>query len=837
MVKESESDFYRKYDLIKARKEPSKINLAAHQVEAEKNLMNWLEKDIPGNKGGILVLPTGGGKTFTAVRFLCQGPLSKGYKVLWLAHTHHLLEQAYYSFGPREIDQSRGFEVGNIQEPREKLNVRVVSGTQEHFNIQQIEPNDDVLISTLQTVSSGYKRKQPHLMKFLESAGDKLFVIFDEAHHSPAPSYRNLILNLREQFSQMYLLGLTATPTYTDDKKKGWLKELFPQDILYQVTLNDLMAQSILAKPIFEDPHTDFEPDFDEREYKKWVNTYRDLPENIIEQLAENRNRNQFIAKAYAENKDKYGKTLIFADRWSQCVQLCEFLHNEGIRASTMFSHVHQTGSGRIIGGGDGNAKVLNKFRNDELDVLVNIRMLTEGTDVPDVNTVFLTRQTTSKILLTQMIGRALRGPKFGGTDLAYIVSFVDIWNQKINWAEWDPLCETEVSPEEQTPQSRPPMDLISIDLVRHLVRLMFNGDIEIGPFLKSVPIGWYQTKFYVQSQNQDDYEETSRLVMVFEDEKESYNTFMGYLESIDLSDFESEENSFDSKSEILGEWTETFFDLENSLDDNISSNLFNIACHMGQEKERPPFFEFEERKNHDMDKLARKYRTIQLFEVNEKLKPEFERNDRYWDTIYPNYDSFLNQFYACSRRMNELNEDISNDAYTTGKKIDNELDDETKREVKKKYPNCLCCGEENKKFLEVDHINPRYFGENNSIDNLQTLCRYCNTTKNTLEIDFRTNITPLTKAPETLRYFNPPRSHIEDNETLSKYLKRVLNMFYCASAVKTVNMDSNGEWRVELYHGNDPMWIRPHLNDLNTKINKHMEYWGLDELKKIIVI
>ena len=41
--------------------------------------------------------------------------------------------------------------------------------------------------------------------------------------------------------------------------------------------------------------------------------------------------------------------------------------------------------------------------------------MLTEGTDVPDVDTVFLTRQTTSKILLTQMIGRALRGPKFGG--------------------------------------------------------------------------------------------------------------------------------------------------------------------------------------------------------------------------------------------------------------------------------------------------------------------------------------------------------------------------------------------------------------------------------------
>ena len=107
-----------------------------------------------------------------------------------------------------------------------------------------------------------------------------------------------------------------------------------------------------------------------------------------------------------------------------------------------MFSHVYQTGTGRVIGGGDSNSKILEKFRNNELEVLVNIRMLTEGTDVPKVNTVFLTRQTTSNILLTQMIGRALRGPKFGGTEEAHIVSFVDNWNQKINWAQWGPLEE-----------------------------------------------------------------------------------------------------------------------------------------------------------------------------------------------------------------------------------------------------------------------------------------------------------------------------------------------------------------------------------------------------------
>jgi superfamily II DNA or RNA helicase len=86
----------------------------------------------------------------------------------------------------------------------------------------------------------------------------------------------------------------------------------------------------------------------------------------------------------------------------------------------------------------DENARVLAQFRRNEIDVIINIRMLTEGTDVPDVQTVFLTRQTTSAILLTQMVGRALRGPKFGGTKEAYIVPFIDDWRQIINWASFD---------------------------------------------------------------------------------------------------------------------------------------------------------------------------------------------------------------------------------------------------------------------------------------------------------------------------------------------------------------------------------------------------------------
>ena len=91
--------FYRVYDLIEARKFPDPRIPAAHQNRAFDKLFKWVEKKHKAHQGGLLALPTGAGKTFTAVRFLCRGPISDGYKVLWLAHTHHLLEQAFYSFG------------------------------------------------------------------------------------------------------------------------------------------------------------------------------------------------------------------------------------------------------------------------------------------------------------------------------------------------------------------------------------------------------------------------------------------------------------------------------------------------------------------------------------------------------------------------------------------------------------------------------------------------------------------------------------------------------------------------------------------------------------------
>lgn len=65
--------------------------LYPHQARAIQEL-NQMEK-LP-SYAGLLVLPTGAGKTMTAVQWLLTQALNRNKKVLWLAHRHLLLEQA-----------------------------------------------------------------------------------------------------------------------------------------------------------------------------------------------------------------------------------------------------------------------------------------------------------------------------------------------------------------------------------------------------------------------------------------------------------------------------------------------------------------------------------------------------------------------------------------------------------------------------------------------------------------------------------------------------------------------------------------------------------------------
>jgi len=69
---------------------------------------------------------------------------------------------------------------------------------------------------------------------------------------------------------------------------------------------------------------------------------------------------------------------------------------------------------------------LIRDFKEQRLEFLCNYGVLTTGFDAPKTNCIALCRPTKSDVLYEQIIGRGLRGPKFGGTPECTIIDFVD---------------------------------------------------------------------------------------------------------------------------------------------------------------------------------------------------------------------------------------------------------------------------------------------------------------------------------------------------------------------------------------------------------------------------
>lgn len=808
---------------------------APHQAKALGELAKWYEMRGRSGGAGILVLPTGGGKTFTAVRFLAEGPLSDGYKVLWLAHTHHLLEQAFHCFRPARI--------GSIREPRRELRLRVVSGTPGHFPPRDIQRNDDVVIGTLQTISTAVREELAAMTAFLEAAGKKLFVVFDEAHHAPAPSYRKLLQGLQARGAPV--LGLTATPVHTDESKQGWLKKIFPDNILAQARANELMAAGILARPHAVPLQTRVTPTFEARDYQKWLGTFKDIPEHVIEALARNTERNAFIAQAYADNRKKFGKTIIFTDRWFQCEAIAEALKKHKVKAGSVYSHVDATlpAEQRPKRDADENAKVLQRFRDGELDVLINVRMLTEGTDIPDAQTVFITRQTTSKILLTQMVGRALRGPKFGGTADAYIVSFEDDWRQQIQWAGFE-LDGGEIGDDKARRSKRPPLQLVSIELVKRLARQMSGGsNVASVPFKAHLPLGWYNTLFDARLPDGDDVEPVDTLVMVYEDERDGFAQLVAHLLAEVPKALEDESATLEAHQGLVQKWRERFFGKAGRSAADLETEILQIARHIAQRGAAPQFFPFEVRSDHDLDVLAKDHikRDLGPRVIDEALRAEFAREDRFWRTLFYRYEQFRNFYDGCVARLLAGPAGPAPGPKEKHKAMPTEVDEAVKAEVIARDGGaCLACG--TTRNLQVDHIVPVYHGGSNEPGNLQTLCKQCNVLKSKRRISFRVARTALTQAlaalPEARR---PDSADAANAEAWERFLRRTINFFYECAAVGAVEIAGRGDgyynWTVKLRSDNPPAWLKPHTKELLGRIQSVREAGGKPRLQSLRIV
>ncbi|MBI2266808.1 MAG: HNH endonuclease [Armatimonadetes bacterium] len=580
----------------------------------------------------------------------------------------------------------------------------------------------------------------------------------------------------------------------------------------------------------------------DDALYNRLMSEHRDLPEDIVGKLAENSLRNDFIVQEYLANRDEYGKTIIFADRWFQCVYLKEKLAKVGVRADAVYSHIDAdpgSAEARNRRSADENHKIIRQFKDDELDVLINVRMLTEGTDVPNTRTVFVTRETTSSILLTQMIGRALRGEKAGGGPEkkdANIVFFTDTWRKVIHWASY--TAGGGVS-ETQPVKGYYPIEMISIRLVEELIKRINSGrSFQTEPFSNLMPVGWYQTT-YVSLGEGDEMGSFDEFVMVYNFQEKGFQDFIRRNSENLSEEWEKENLSMDWALGETRRLADGSFDLdEENLGETLVFDLVRIARHMAQNRVAPKFFPFEERNRYDLDKIAKDHWNMNSLDQRSALEKIFQQPGGLWSTFYKTFDRFKTAYDGSLNRFMELLITGSDAKAVIPKPVEpppergriRELSEDEKELVfRRDHFRCLCCGAEKGRAvkLQVDHILPDRMGGETSFDNSQTLCRFFNTTKGINELNFRIHGS-LLSVPKVLEVFGP--TPFDDFQS---FIRRAVNFFYHCGAVadcrrqKGTESGSGKTLVIQLYPGNNPNWLKQDCNKLLASIRSNFSHCG----------
>ncbi|GAA3656533.1 DEAD/DEAH box helicase family protein [Asaccharospora irregularis] len=483
----------------------------SHQIEAIDSLNKYFNLNGKKNvqQNGLLVMPTGSGKTFTAVNWLLNSGVARGYRILWLAHRQELIDQTNNEFR----NQAPALAKYGIK----KLRIIPVSGI--HFKMSQAS-RYDINICSISSVANKYGYR--FIKRMLGEPGlEKLIVVIDEAHHAVSPSYQKVLKRITQLNPNRILLGLTATPTRMQDYDRKRLFDMFNVTVnaesnighskgyIYEVTLKNLLISGFLANPVYKKIETNIAGEIEyliTEDDEAFFNKFGELSEKLKDQIAKSSSRNKFIVKQYLDNKNKYGKTIIFALNQNHCRTLYEEFKKAGVKCDYVISDK--------VGAQD----TIRKFKENKFDVLINVQILTEGSDIPDVETIFLTRQTNSDSLLMQMIGRGLRGPAVGGTKEVNIIDFHDTWDKFVFWLDPEQLVIESIgdkTPSTEVKNNNDNEGVIEIksqytpwDIYIKLYNRM-KANVISKEFDEVLPVGWYA----VLNENGEDVN-----VLVYED-------------------------------------------------------------------------------------------------------------------------------------------------------------------------------------------------------------------------------------------------------------------------------------------------------------------------------
>lgn len=569
------------------------LTLHPHQERVVADLRQaYLEN---GNRMvGVVVMPTGAGKTVTAVSWLLDDPVRRGVKVLWVTHRQELLDQTAQAFVRCAAVLADG---------RDRFTLRLI-GAGFGSATTLPDPGHDVAVATI-----GALARNPRAVRgFL--AAHPCVVVFDEAHHAVASTWREVLQLAREETDDA-VLGLTATPTRMGHDERRLLGRLFER-MISEVTLTELVPAGYIAEARVQSvpTHVDAEAlaDADDLEH---LMHYGELSARMGRALAENAPRNRVIIETYLRGPQTaadngYGQTIVFAVDVGHCHILARDFALAGISAGALtasISTLYRRDNGRATHVDVPRAELLTRFRDGEFAVLVNVQVLTEGVDVPSVKSAFLARPTGSEVLMSQMVGRALRGEKVGGTPHAYLVSFRDHWEQFPDWM--DPIRLPGIA-EAPTPSATTPTPgpTIAIEIEEWRGRLLAAAQ-EIkeripagaGEPWTAVPVALYS--FEVEVPVDDEWSDEGELDARHVDL---------YVHEHDASGFEALHAAVESADTVLdaAEWLERFF-TETPAPLPPKSRLELLARYVAAEGKMPAFITLEGRDAVDPRRIAKR--------------------------------------------------------------------------------------------------------------------------------------------------------------------------------------------------------------------------------------
>lgn len=214
-------------------------------------------------------------------------------------------------------------------------------------------------------------------------------ILVDEAHHALAKSYQNIL----NKFPKAIVLLFTATPHRTGRVQLDRIAD----DIIVGQSIHELTEKGFLA------PFRYFQPpgDFDSKLLKRG-NT-GDFTNDSMQQ-AMNTKIFGHIVKQYKRIAPGM-QAVVYTYSIDSAIKIAAEFNSEGISAVEVDGTTSK----------EKRAVAVRKFRDQEIKILVNVNLFTEGVDLPNVDCVIMARPTASLALYLQFSMRCLN-PRPGKT-------------------------------------------------------------------------------------------------------------------------------------------------------------------------------------------------------------------------------------------------------------------------------------------------------------------------------------------------------------------------------------------------------------------------------------